>query len=117
MLRLATVVSVALLLGACSTYKIGYRDATAGSGGSAHEVKQNFFLWGLAGGQEVELDRLCGGGVASIESQRSVVDGVLTVLTGGLYTPMTVQVRCADGSSFRLEQRTDGDTAAVRASR
>ena len=109
MLRMAVVAAVALSMAGCSTYRIGYRDATVAPGGQTHEVSQNFFLWGLAGGDQVALDRLCSNGVASIDSERSFVDGVLSVITAGLYTPMTVRVQCTSGTSYQLERGPDGE--------
>jgi hypothetical protein len=93
----------ALALSGCATYKMRYEGA-ASPGGKVHEQKQAFFLWGLAGGTDVNLEQLCPAGVARIESERSVGDQLLTVITGGLYAPMSVEVECASGTGYRLQR-------------
>jgi hypothetical protein len=56
------------------------------------------FLWGLVGGKEIDLQQMCPNGVAGIDSKSSGVDSILTYLTGGLYSPMSVDVHCAGGA-------------------
>ncbi|MDQ3369891.1 MAG: Bor family protein, partial [Myxococcota bacterium] len=63
-----------------------------------HTAKQSFFLWGLIGGAEVDLVKLCPTGVAGIQSRSSGVDSILHYVTGGLYSPMSVDVQCAGGA-------------------
>lgn len=92
-----TVAALALVLAtsACATHKINYSNPRVSASGQVHEKKQSFFLWGLVGGDEVDLQNTCPNGVARIASQSSAVDGILTVITGGLYSPMSVKVQCA----------------------
>lgn len=85
----------ALALSACATHRINYSNPAAAPGGAAKEYKQSFFLWGLAGGNEVNLGSECPDGVAKITSMSSAGDSILHWLTGGLYSPMSVQVQCA----------------------
>jgi len=90
---------LALASSGCATHKIQYRNPGATANGTVHSSKQSFFLWGLAGGSEVDLARVCPDGVASIESKTSPVDSILHWMTGGLYSPMTVDMRCAGGGT------------------
>lgn len=45
----------------------------------------------------VEAQSECENGVARVETQQSFLNGLVNVLTGGIYTPMTVIVTCAAG--------------------
>lgn len=91
------LVGLGLVLAAsgCATHKISYKNPSAQATGPVHEEKQAFFLWGLAGGSDVDLAKLCPGGVASIESKTSAGDNILHWVTAGLYSPMTVAMQCA----------------------
>ena len=91
--------SVALATSACATHKIHYKNPTVASKGETKSAKQSFFLWGLVGGSEIDLAQLCPSGVAGIDSKSSGGDEILTWLTGGLYSPMSVDVHCAAGGA------------------
>jgi hypothetical protein len=95
----AVVFGVALAATGCATHTINYKNPTAPMGGATQEAKQSFFLWGLVGGSEVDLNRMCPAGVSQIQSKTSVGDQIFTILTGGIYSPMSVSVSCATGGS------------------
>jgi hypothetical protein len=94
---LLAALALALAATACATHKINYKNPAVASG-QTHSAKQSFFLWGLAGGDEVDLQKMCPTGIAGIESKSSAGDAILHWLTGGLYSPMSVDVTCAAGS-------------------
>lgn len=101
MLKLQTVlVTLGLALAAtgCATHTINYKNPSAPMGGTSTTARQSFFLWGLVGGNDVDLNRMCPSGVAQIQSQSSFGDQLFTVLTGGIYSPMSVSVQCANAS-------------------
>jgi hypothetical protein len=91
--------SLALALAAtgCATHKINYKNPNVAAG-PTHTAKQSFFLWGLAGGNDIDLDKMCPAGVAGIESKSSGGDSILHWLTAGLYSPMSVAVTCASAT-------------------
>ncbi len=93
------VLGLAVTATACATHKINYKNPSAQAGGASQSAKQSFFLWGLVGGSEVDLDKMCPTGVAQIQSKTGVGDQIFTILTGGLYSPMSVDVQCAAGGS------------------
>lgn len=70
------------------------------NGGSASEPTadkmQNFFISGLGQQKEINAATVCGGAdkVVKVESKLEFVDGLLGVLTGGLYTPRHAKVYC-----------------------
>ena len=91
--------TVALATSACATHKIHYKNPTVAAKGETKSAKQAFFLWGLVGGSEIDLAQLCPSGVAGIDSKSSGGDEILTWLTGGLYSPMSVDVHGAAGGA------------------
>ena len=99
MKKLVPVLAIALAASACVSHKIQYRNPTVQAQGETKSAKQSFYLWGLVGGSEVNLQQMCPGGVAAIESRTGVGDQIFTVLTGGLYSPMSVDVTCGAGGA------------------
>ena len=97
---LVTIVT-AIALSGCATHKINYTNPQT-TPGAVSKHKQSFYLWGLVGGKEVDLAKACPAGVHAINSQSTPVDGILTGLTGGLYSPLTVQVTCAAGGGSAM---------------
>ena len=51
----SAAVAAMLCATACTSYKINYRNPAA-TPGATHEKNQGFFLWGLAGGSEIDLE-------------------------------------------------------------
>jgi hypothetical protein len=100
---------------ACASYKVNYRNKTAPSSGEVHSAKQSFFLWGLVGGDEVDLDQLCPRGVSRIASKKGPGDAILFWLTGGLYAPISVEIECSGGVAYEIETSEDGKVAVKRA--
>lgn len=64
-------------------------------GGPKKEEHARFFLWGLAGHKDVDLDELCPGGAHAWRSRASAGDVVLSLVTLGVYVPRTIEVECA----------------------
>ncbi len=62
--------------------------------------------------QVISLNEVCPSGFARIDEQVSFVNGLLSGLTNGVYTPSTVFVQCKDGAAHFLER--DGDGQGVR---
>ena len=64
------------------------------------EMWKHSWIYGLVPPSVVEAQSECENGVAKVETQQSFLNGLVNVLTGGIYTPMTVIVTCAaDGMS------------------
>jgi hypothetical protein len=92
------LLSLALATSGCASHHIHYKNPTAATSGETKSAKQSFFLWGLVGGKEVDLQQMCPSGVAGIDSRSSGGDAILTALTAGIYSPMSVDVHCAGGA-------------------
>ena len=61
------------------------------------------WVFGLVPPKTVETASTCTNGVARVETVRSFVNGLVGILTFGIYTPMTIKVTCAAGGSASLE--------------
>lgn len=81
-------------------YKVQVAAAPGASGGEPKSATQNFFIGGLVGTANVDIRDFCGGSeAASVETSATFVNGLLSTLTFGIYSPRTVTVTCATGSA------------------
>ncbi len=53
------------------------------------------FIAGLVPPATIETASLCPGGVAKVETSRSFLNSVVSILTLAIYTPMHIKVTCA----------------------
>jgi hypothetical protein len=80
------------------------------AGGETITMRKTGFINGLVmQGMPVDAASQCNGGVASVTTKLTFVDQILAGLTGGLYTPMTVQITCASGGMSGLMPAPDVD--------
>jgi len=82
-------------LAACST-QTAYINGQTGKLGK--EDMQTFFVSGLGQTQTIDAAAVCGGAnkVVKVERQTSFLNGLLGVLTTGIYTPYDAKVYCAN---------------------
>ncbi len=106
----AMAAAALLLLSGC--YTVSYQTKVPGSG-VYKEQRGDYFLWGLVGQQHVFLKQLCPDGVSRWRSQQTFVDGLLGVVTLGIYIPRHVTVECAGAATHSL--RLDDDLARALA--
>lgn len=101
MYRLFGVLLVAGASGCMKTTLV----SSANPAGPAHLEKANFYLQGLIGEHDVDLAKICPNGVAFAQSRMSAGDCILGAITCSIYTPRTIEVRCAGGGgeAFLLE--------------
>lgn len=57
------------------------------------------FVYGLVPPSTVETAQKCPNGVAKVETQQTFLNGLVNLLTFGIYTPMAIKVTCAARSS------------------
>ena len=94
--RIAVITALALTAGACyeHTYTIG---AGAPGGVLVHDEWRHHWLWGLVDpDNELALSEVCPSGNATIESEWTFLNGLVSALTSGIYSPTTVRVRCGE---------------------
>jgi hypothetical protein len=64
------------------------------------EQWRHHWLFGLISpDRELELSQMCPSGNATIEVEQSFLNGLVAALTGAIYSPTTVRVRCARGTA------------------
>jgi len=104
--------AAALLLSGC--YTISY-NGNRSAGGSEQSEWDNYFLWGLVGETNVDLQQVCPKGVASWKSQQTFVQGLIGIVTIGIYVPRSVIVQCGSGTAMelRLDPWTGDRVAAL----
>ena len=57
------------------------------------------FVYGLVPPSTVATAQKCSNGVSKVETQHTFLNGVVAILTFGIYTPMAITVTCAAKSS------------------
>ena len=106
----------AILLALVAVVSVGCYNATVNTGlsPSNRTIEKNWapgFIAGLVPPSAVDTMDECGpSGVARVETKLSFLNQLASFLTGGIYTPMTIAVTCAQG-----EEDTDGLPVATDA--
>lgn len=60
------------------------------------------WLWGLVAAQPIDARQACPSGVAVITTEQSFVNGLVSAVTLGIYTPQHVTITCASGGTASL---------------
>ncbi len=95
---IATIVSF-LFITSCSTqtFKVSPNIKREIPSGNPHFSKwSNFFLSGLGQSDFKDADAMCkeSDGIAFLETRQSFVQGLVGVVTYGIYTPRTMNIYC-----------------------
>ena len=99
-----TLMSAALLLVLTGCYEHTFTvGAGAPRGPVVYDHWENFWLGGLIGHQRYDIHEICPSGNATIEGYQSFLNGFVTGLTAGIYTPTTVKIRCQTGRRSDIE--------------
>ena len=100
--RLAAALTIIIVTAGC--YEHTYN---TGQGATAAPVVYNEWhsqwLGGLIGERTLDIDVLCPSGNATIHDEQSFLNGLVSVLTVGIYSPTTVKIRCQGGRSAEVE--------------
>lgn len=97
-----TASRLSLLFGACLLSGCFHQIVQTGRTPGATVVERPWtatWLWGLVPAEEISTIAQCPSGVATIETQQSFLNGLVGLLTLGIYTPQEVKVTCATGSA------------------
>ena len=92
MRRLAPLFA-ALLLAGC--YHVTVVTSAAPPGTHVNKEWQNSFVYGLVPPQELNVKDQCPQGVTKVETERSFLNGLVSLLTWSIYTPLHVEVTCS----------------------
>lgn len=89
------LILLCFFLASCSTVTISPPGAEKISSAPDFQKSGHFFLWGLAGETRVNTEEVCNGKQpAQMQSQSTFVNGFISNLTLGLYSPHSVKVWC-----------------------
>lgn len=67
----------------------------------------NTFVFGLVPASDIDVSARCPGGVARVETQQTFVNGLVGLITLGIYTPQSATITCAAGRTGALDSRFD----------
>jgi len=104
----------AIALGGC--YRATFISNPQVVRGVEHDQWNHFFIFGLVGETNLDVRQFCSDGrVAEVQTQETFLNGLVGLLTIGIYAPRTVYVTCAAGSRSRLELDADPQGRPVAA--
>jgi hypothetical protein len=94
MKKLLLALSVASLMSGCATQTFHVHGG--GTGMADRDTMQAFFVNGIGQEQEIDAAQICGGAdkIAKVQVQQTFLDGLLTGITWGIYTPRDARVFC-----------------------
>jgi hypothetical protein len=92
-LRIVAALAAAIVLAGC--YRVTVVTQAAPSTTIVDKPWQNSFVEGIVPPPELNVREQCPRGVAKVMTQRSFLNGVVDILTWGIYTPLQVTVTCA----------------------
>lgn len=58
------------------------------------------WLWGLVPASPIDVTSQCRTGVATVVTEQSFLNGLVSILTIGIYSPRHVTITCATGSAM-----------------
>jgi hypothetical protein len=98
LLRAFILTGLVSSLAACSTVTIvpgGATNASKVSGAPTYSASQPFYVFGLVGVRHVNVDEVCNGKpVLQMQTEQTISDSALGLVTLGMYTPHTAKVWC-----------------------
>ncbi len=100
--RMLAALGLVIVVSGCfeHTYTVG---AGAPAGPVVYGEWQNHWLGGLIGERTQEVSEVCPSGNATIHDEQTFLNGLVAVLTSGIYTPTKVTIRCSTGQSAQLQ--------------
>lgn len=79
----------------CATVTINPKDTNKLFTEPTYQKSKSFFLWGLAGEHRIDVKKICSNSkVIQLQSQKTFIDTVFTLITYGIYSPHSVKVWC-----------------------
>jgi hypothetical protein len=97
MRKLALPLLAALLASTTACYHATIETGRPASSQQISKPWANSFIAGLVPPATIETASQCPNGVARVETQLSFLNQVVSAVTLGIYTPMTITVTCAAG--------------------
>jgi hypothetical protein len=101
LLGLIVVVS-ATALGGCYNHRLNVGTG-APKGRVVYEKWHSYYFFGAFGDPQIDLGKLCPSGNSTISRHVSFENDLARIFTLGLYSPMTVVVKCAPATGGKSE--------------
>jgi hypothetical protein len=87
-----------LAVSACSTVTVNPDGRAKVTSEPSYQDSKSFYFWGLVGEHHVDVQRICNGKEpVQMQSQQTFKDGLLGVVTLGIYSPHSTKVWCSRG--------------------
>jgi len=99
MRRIASIAAVSAFALTAGCYHAVVDTGRPASGQTVEKKWAASYVGGLVPPSVVSTASQCSNGVSKVETQHSVANQLVGMLTLGIYTPMTVSVSCASGGS------------------
>jgi hypothetical protein len=92
--------AVLVIAGVCASgcYHATIETGLSPNGQTITQKWASCWIFGLVPPKTVEAGAKCSGGISKVETQQSFLNGLVGMLTFGIYTPMEIVVECAGGS-------------------
>lgn len=107
----AVLLAVSLSLTSLSVLGCYRHTLTVGAGAPngklAYNHWENFWIIGIVGHTKVNVLDVCPSGNATIEAKQTFLNGLVSALTTGIYTPTTLRLRCNDGRTASVPLSRD----------
>ena len=95
MKRLMIFSALLFSLSACSTQRILLNSEDRTTTPDSYEKSQPFFIYGIGQSQDFDVAQACGKKKPTrIETSQTFIDGLVGVVTFGIYTPRSIEVYC-----------------------
>lgn len=87
------ILAAVFMLSACSVVSFDLSDSKPSVIPHA-SGRNDFFLGGIGQEQILPTTEICRKGVSTVKVKYTFMDGVLSVITAGIYTPNTYEIYC-----------------------
>lgn len=94
-MRLTRIGSLLAVLLVTACYHTTISTGVAPLPGETRKDWAHGYLWGIIGPETVRTDGVCKHGVSLVETEHSFLNMLVSALSLGIYTPVTIRFRCA----------------------
>lgn len=96
---LAGLLCLLTLVGGMGCHRVTIKDSTTRAGDKHGNEWQMFLIYGLApiGENPIEADKKCPNGLHQVSFEQSFLNGLVSMLSSGIITPVTIEYTCAEG--------------------
>lgn len=95
LVKALSITTLAVILTACSATTIRTDSAKRVDTTPTYQETQKYYLFGLIGENHINTTEICQGkSVKQMQSQTTFMNGLVEILTLGIYSPKTARVWC-----------------------